>query len=266
MNQALRVCLGLSCAVWRTGESVVEIDRLAPTRRPVRRAIGTQSWRDLLFMHWPVPTDALRPLIPDGLTIDTFEGVSYVGLIPFTLERLRPAGVPESLALSFLETNARTYVHFRGNDPGVFFFSLDAASAFAAITARLTFGLPYYSARIRMTREGSTIEHVTRRNRGDASLKVRYEPGTEKGRAVPGTLDHFLVERYVLYAKHLGRLLTAQIHHTPYPLSRVTIASVEETVLSSAGIARPAGLPAVAHYSSGVDVELFAPRFLRVVT
>ena len=126
------------------------IDRVAPSRRPDRRAVMYQKWRSLLFLHWPVPIAALRPLVPAALDLDLWEGVAYVGLIPFAIEQARPVGPPASLALGFLETNVRTYVHLRGRGPGVYFFSLDAASRLAVAGARLGFGLPYYHARMRM--------------------------------------------------------------------------------------------------------------------
>jgi uncharacterized protein YqjF (DUF2071 family) len=224
--------------------------------------IGRQNWRDLLFLHWPVRVDALRPLIPAELTIDTFDGAAYVGLIPFALEGLRPAGVPRALALSFLETNARTYVHAGGADPGVYFFSLDAASRLAVIGARATFGLPYFHARMRFDAGPGTFEHSTQRDGSSARLVVRYEPGAAAGTAAPGTIDHFLLERYVLYAKHLGRMLKARIHHVPYPLRSAGIHALEESILACAGIELPADRSPLVHYSPGVDVELFAPRYL----
>jgi uncharacterized protein YqjF (DUF2071 family) len=36
------------------------------------------SWRDLLFLHWPVPAAALRPLVPAELTIEEVGGTSWV--------------------------------------------------------------------------------------------------------------------------------------------------------------------------------------------
>src|SRR5438094_831037 len=128
------------------------IDRLAPARRPDAIAVGTQRWRDLLFLHWPVPEAALRPVVPAALEIDLHEGTAYVGLVAFAMQDVRFRGMPDALALEFLETNVRTYVTRAGGDPGVFFFSLDAASRLAVHVARATFGLPYYPARMSLRR------------------------------------------------------------------------------------------------------------------
>ena len=91
------------------------VDRIAPTHRPDRRPAGWQRWRELLFVHWPIPVEALRPLIPERLHIDTFDGVAYIGVVPFAMEGVQPWWVP--FGMDFLETNLRTYVHING-EPG----------------------------------------------------------------------------------------------------------------------------------------------------
>ena len=141
--------------------AAIVIDRIAPTRRPRGPAAGTQRWRDLLFVHWPVPAASLRPLVPRRLEIDTFEGTAFLGIVPFAMEGVRFRGTPEALGMAFLETNVRTYVHVEGRDPGVYFFSLDAASLLAVVTARVTFGLPYFFADMEMRREDRTVSYGT---------------------------------------------------------------------------------------------------------
>jgi hypothetical protein len=239
------------------------IDRLAPARRPRGRPIARHRWRDLLFLHWPVPAAALRPLVPRGLDVDEHEGTAYVGLVPFALEGVRFAGTPEALGLAFLETNVRTYVHAGGREPGVLFFSLDASSWLACAGARASYGLPYFPAAMRERREGRAIEHATRRRallgRGPR-CDVRYEPLGAPAAAAPGSLEHFLCERYLLHVERLGRVFTGQVHHAPYPLEAARVERCEEDLVAAAGIARPAGPPPLAHYARAVDVDLFAPR------
>ena len=121
-----------------------EIDRITPTLRPSGLVVGHQRWRDLLFLHWPIPVAILRPLIPRQLEIDTYDGVAYIGLVPFWMTGVRPNWAPAQSAFSFLETNVRTYVYSEGcngRDPGVYFFSLEAASAIAVAVARQVLGL-----------------------------------------------------------------------------------------------------------------------------
>src|SRR5262249_24091783 len=125
------------------------IDRVAPTLEPGARAVMHQNWHHLLFLHWEVPPQELQRLIPSELTIDTFEGKAYVGLVPFTMSGVRPVLTPPLPWISsFHEINVRTYVHFRRKDPGVWFFSLDASSSIAVAAARATYKLPYFHSKI----------------------------------------------------------------------------------------------------------------------
>lgn len=101
-----------------------------------------QIWRDLLFAHWPVALDALRPLVPAALPLDTFDGRAWVTIAPFHME-VQPRGLPALPGMSRVpELNCRTYVTLDGK-PGVYFFSLD-------ITAGLRFGAhgPFITCRI----------------------------------------------------------------------------------------------------------------------
>lgn len=234
------------------------IDRIAPTRRPDGANAGTQRWRELLFLHWPVPPEVMRPLIPEGLELDLWEGRAWVGLVPFAMEGVRPGWLPEALSFTFLETNARTYV-VRDGAPGVWFFSLEAASWLAVQAARLGWGLPYHHARMSLTREGEArVYETTRRAPGAPGLSARFTPGTALGPSAPGTLEHFFLERYYLFAQRSGALWRGQVHHPPYPAQRVDVHELQEDLIAAAGLPAPAEPPAFAHYAAGVDVEVFA--------
>jgi uncharacterized protein YqjF (DUF2071 family) len=225
-----------------------------------------QRWHHLLFLHWKVPAETLRPLVPERLTLDTFQGEAWVGLIPFTMTHVRPVGLPPLPAISaFHEMNVRTYVHLDGRDPGVWFFSLDAAGRAAVLAARATMGLPYFFADMSMTERNGAFDYTSKRRwpgpkPAEASLRYRGRGSTR--RAAPGALEHFLIERYILYSMHLGRLLLGRVHHRPYPLEDAEVSDLSESVVAAASIARP-NEPPLAHYARGVDVEVFAPRVQR---
>jgi len=236
------------------------IDRITPTLRPDTPVVGYQQWRDLLFLHWPMPVEVLRPLVPEPLAIDTFAGVAYVGLVPFWMTGVRPAWAPGRLAFRFLETNVRTYVHLDGQDPGVYFFSLEAASRVAVAVARAQFGLPYFWASMRMRRDGQRIAYRSRRLlAGHPRSQVVFEPGAYLGPSAPGTLEHFLIERYVLHVRRGGRLWRGQVHHAPYPVQRARVLTLRDELIGAAGLPQPAVPPPLAHYAAGVDVEIFGP-------
>lgn len=235
-----------------------EIDRITPTLRPSGLVVGRQRWRDLLFLHWPIPVTTLRPLIPRQLEIDTHDGVAYVGLVPFRMTGVRPNWAPELSAFTFLETNVRTYVHRDGHDPGVYFFSLEAASAIAVAVARFQFGLPYYWAKMRLRRFGPEIEYRSRRLVGGTARSfARFEPGAFLGASAPGSLEHFLIERYYLHVERGGHLMRGQVHHSAYPVQRATLLGLNDELVSAAGLPQPIGPPALVHYVRGVDVDIF---------
>lgn len=244
---------------------VPEIDRLAPTRRPDERPVMYQSWRHLLFLHWALPPEVMAPLLPPGLTLDTFDGKAWVGLVPFTMRGVRPRGLPAVGFLSdFHETNVRTYVHFQGKDPGVWFFSLEAANAIAVRLARAWFKLPYHYARMELTtgREGEPLSYRSERRwpgPTPATCSVRCTPRGSSAPSSPGTLQHFLVERYFLYSTANGSLHRGQVHHPPYQVRGADVEGLDESLLAVAGIVRPAE-PPLALFSEGVDVDVFRLR------
>ena len=244
---------------------IADLAREALTRRPPGRPVMDQRWRRLLFLHWEVPADSLRRLLPDGVDLDLFEGRAFVGLVPFTMQGVRPRGLPAVRGLSdFHETNVRTYVHRRGERPGVWFFSLDAANAVAAALGRRWFGLPYFFARMSLEAEESggvlRLSYESRRiypGPRPSTTRVVAEVRSPVEPAQLGTLEYFLAERYLLYSmSRRGVMFTGRVHHSPYPLRAAEVVSLEESALLAAGIDRPEAHP-LAHYAEGVDVEVF---------
>jgi uncharacterized protein YqjF (DUF2071 family) len=233
------------------------MDRISQRQRPEGPNGGTQNWRRLLFMHWTVPVEELRKVVPASLELDLWQGEAYVGVVPFMMERVRPSYVPEAMALDFLETNVRTYV-YKDGVPGVYFLSLEAASRLAVAAARLTFGLPYWYAQMKLDEDADgNFTYDTVRQSGGARLHLRYRPG---GTLEKGALEDFLVERYVLYVERHGRMQRAQVHHVPYPLRGAEVMEVSDTLMTAGGLSEPPGPPRHICFSDGVDVEVFAPR------
>lgn len=236
----------------------LDIDRIAPTRRPEGKADSYQVWEDLLFVHWEVEASALRRVVPDGLDIDTFDGKAYVGVVPFMMRDVRPRLVPKALAFNFLETNLRTYVHVGGKDPGVFFFSLEAESRIAVQAARTIWGLPYFHATMSMHKEDNEVSYRTERSSGSNPVhSARYEITDYIGESKPGTLEFFLFERYLLHVERSGTLYTGQVHHVPYPVHNARVDEIEDGLIAAAGLPPAQGFPALSHYSKGVEVEIF---------
>jgi uncharacterized protein YqjF (DUF2071 family) len=181
-----------------------------------------QRWRELLFAHWPLDPEVLHPMIPPGLTLDTWEGQAWIAVVPFRMRDVAPRFCPSVPWLSaFPELNVRTYVRYQ-DKPGVWFFSLEAANPLAVRIARQLFHLPYMDARMACIREGDAVRyrsHRTHAGEPPADLRMRYRPTGPVYLSRPGTLEHWLTERYCLYSQAPnGILYRGEIHHAPWPL------------------------------------------------
>jgi len=210
--------------------------------------VGQQDWSDLLFLHWRVPGLDLRDHVPARLSIDERDGSAWVSMTPFTLRKGRLRGLPP--LPDFHELNFRTYVTLPGHGPGIWFFSLDAANALAVAMARITIRLPYFPARM----ERAAGRFQSKRSVGRARFEVRFSTGAELGRATPGSLEEFLVERYQLYSRALGPVLwRGPVRHQPWRLFSASVTDLHEDLSSAAGL-RPLGRPDLCHWSPGVQV------------
>jgi uncharacterized protein len=242
-----------------------------------------QNWGKLLFMHWPIGAEILRPLIPAQLSIDTFDGSAWIGVVPFTMWGIRASFLPPIPRTSaFHELNVRTYVHYQGV-PGVWFFSLDAASRLAVWGARRFYHLPYFNAEMDLRQSRNTIEYSSQRidaltygelfgaeragfpadldahrfrDRGRAELKVNWNIGEPLPPSKPDSLLFFLTERYCLYSLRRGRIYRSRIFHEPWPLKGATVNSNQSTMVESLGLPQLSGDP-VLHYAESIAVNIW---------
>jgi uncharacterized protein YqjF (DUF2071 family) len=230
-----------------------------PWALPQGRWLFAQTWEDVLFCHWRVPLSALGALVPRPLEIDTFEGSAWVGIIPFRLTGFRVRGLPAAPRLSsFPELNVRTYVT-DGKRPGIFFISLDAARDWAVWGARRVYKLPYYRARMSMTKPDWIEFSSERVGAGPHPRKfsARYRPAGAPQELGPGTLEHFLTERYCLYTTDGVRVLRGDAHHVPWSIQPAE-AEIGQNSMAPAPIELE-GEPLL-HYSSRQDALIWPLR------
>lgn len=236
------------------------IDRISPSRRPQGYSVMRQRWAELLFLHWEADPHQLQSLLPPGLELDTYDGKAYIGLVPFTMTGVRPTVLPPFPPLSnFHEVNVRTYVHRQGDNPGVWFFSLDAANALAVRLARAWFRLPYHFARMNLHITPERTHYTSQRlwlPPLPAECDIAYTPTGVIAPAQPDTLEHFLCERYFLYTYARGQLYRGQVHHAPYPLQSAILHHCRENLIAAAGIARP-DTPPLIHFAREVRTQIF---------
>lgn len=241
-------------------EALTDVSHL-PVPPPARAWSITMRWEELLFLHWRAPAEVLQRHLPSGLTIDTRDGSAWLGVVPFRMAATRFRLLPRiPTSHTFPELNLRTYVR-HGDRAGVWFFSLDAASRLAVEGARWSFGLPYFQARMQCQRQGETVhyQHERRDRRGPAAaFMADWRAVGASQRSAPGTPEHFLTERYCLFAVRRGRLLRGDIAHRPWQLApaEVALANCDLTRLIDLSLAGP---PESALVAQPVEVAAWSP-------
>lgn len=240
--------------------SILDQTAHRPWPLPAGPWVMQQTWYNLLFAHWPIAVEALRAHIPEPLEIDTFNGQGWLGVVPFGMSNVYPRfTVPVPGISHFLELNVRTYVRL-GQRPGVYFFSLDAANPLAVEVARRWYQLPYFNARMRMRADGEWINYASRRTHRGALLaefRGRYRPVGEVYHAQPGSLEHWLTERYCLYTLTQGQVYRGEIHHGPWPLQPAQAEIELNTMAEAHGLNLPAR-PPLLHFARWIQTMEWA--------
>ena len=236
--------------------------RLAERNRPAARVVMRQRWAKLLFLHWAWDPAVVQRTLPAGLTVDTFGGRAWIGLVPFFMRDVRPAGCPAVPGLSdFLELNVRTYVHDAAGRPGVWFYSLDCNQWLAVKIARRFFHLPYEHAVMSAAIDPASenIDYRSQRAGSNDVSRFRYHPAAAGREATPGSLEFFLVERYTLFAHDArgGRLFAGRVAHSPYRVAEADHPEWDTTMLRLAGFDPQGRGPDHLCVAGDVDVEIF---------
>lgn len=221
-----------------------------------------QDWLDLAFLHYRVDARQIASRLPSGLRLQEYGGSAWVGLVPFRMAGIGRRELSSiSLLPSFPELNLRTYVECQGK-PGVWFFSLDAASRPIVLGGRRFYGLPYHLASASLRRQQAFHHFESARRDGPAEFKARYRATGSTFLAQAGTFEHWAAERYCLYAQHPARGLSrVEVHHAPWPLQAADLQIEANSILAAADI-HPVDPAPVCHVSSGVRVVSYAPEFI----
>ncbi len=224
-----------------------------------------QRWDRLTFLHWPFEPAQVARLLPSGLEPDLFDGVAWVGLVPFFMHVATPDGRVVPWVSKFAETNVRTYVRNRDGITGIWFFSLDAARLGAVAVARSTYRLPYFWSAMEVEQSGDEIFYRCRRRLpgpAGASSLARIRIGDRLRAAEVDERDHFLTARWVLFSVAGSSRRLARACHEPWPLYRAQATAIQDSLIAAAGLPMPDGPPLV-HFSPGVDVAIGAPESCR---
>lgn len=236
----------------------------------------SQSWNDLLFIHYAFDPLILRQLVPDALTLDLYDGAAWITVSPLCTSHMRPSGIPPLPGLSFFpQVNLRTYVTL-GGKPGLFYLSVDAANLSAVWFARMFFRMQYWHSAIQIS--GATIHarrseessihfrssrlHGPTSSKGSPKFDVVYSPEGEPHWARAGSLDEFLTERYCAYSWNRGKVYRIEVHHQPWPLQRARVEIRTNSLADRFGLMLPAE-PDLCHFSRSLKMLAWAPENIR---
>ena len=241
----------------------------------IKRTPMRMKWDDLTMLHWRYDPEEVQALLPDGLDVETFDGSAWVGLVPFHMRVDVPFAPTMKSILHFPETNVRTYVTGQSNNPGVYFWSLEASSLPAVVTARTSYQVPYFWADMtiektdadgaaidRPMREGDQITYAAARkwpNPTPATSIVSVTVGEPFAAGQQGPLDRFLTARWALYGDLWKWRSYATMYHEPWPLHFATVDAYDDGLVEAAGLSEPEGPPLV-HFSPGVNVRCGWPQ------
>jgi uncharacterized protein YqjF (DUF2071 family) len=228
-----------------------------PERRVAFPMVG-QRWRNISFIHWPCEPDVVARQLAPGLEPDVFDGAAWIGLTPFSTTCELFAAIPVPGPRRFPETNVRTYVRARNGDDGLWFFSLDVVNAANTVLGR-ALNLPYFTAQQMTVSPGELVRYQGRRS-DDVAYDLRVRPGPPVD---AGPFETFLTGRWSGFLSFGPLLLRVDVEHEPWPLHSASLDSVDESLVSAAGIQCAEAEPVV-HYARGVDTRLSYPRVVRV--
>jgi uncharacterized protein len=230
-----------------------------PLPRPV---VIDQQWADVTFVHWPVRPEAVARLCPPGTRPDVFNGLTYVGLIPFEIRRTTlSTALPLPYFGSFAETNIRLYSIDDAGRHGVVFLSLETARLAVVPLLRIVLGVPYTWAKMRVIRHDNQVSYDSERRWPRRGLRSRLT--VEVGDVIePTELEIWLTARWGAHTRKVGRTWWVPNEHCQWPLHAAKIVELHDDLLVASGVA-PAGDRFRALYSPGVRARFSRPILVR---
>ena len=240
-----------------------QAQRFAARERPSGYTVMKQRWSHLLFLHWEIEPELVQQSLPEGLYVDTFHGKTYLGVVPFFMERIRPVYCPPVPGISwFQELNFRAYVYDKNGQPGIWFYSLDCNQWLAVKVARKFFNLPYQHAKMSSFKKNDELYYQSQRYGEEKMQTFSYPASLDSYReAAPDSLEFFLLERYRLFSVDCSNVIyQGMVNHTPYQFQPVTVEDDSSRLFSLAGFEEPEVAPVSSMIANTVDVDIFPLR------
>jgi len=253
--------------------------------RPLEHPLFHCSWNRAVFLHYRVPPKFLQPQIPFDL--DLYEGHAYVSLVAFTLRNMRLTHPHLKFITQPLHThsflNVRTSVRV-GEQPGIYFLAEWLNNRLATILGPVLYGLPYRFGKLTYSHIAPSLFGEVTGGMGSctpiggADIPVRLRAKPENSRpalrynatvplsaiyapAKAGTVDEFLLERYIAFTKHGPFRRLFQVAHAPWPQIPIAADIESDTLLHQTGPWFPHARFIAANFSPGLsNVQMSRPQ------
>lgn len=133
-----------------------------------------------LVLAYALPEEVLLPLLPPGLTLDTYEGRGFLAIAMVQTRGLRPTFMPRFVGQDFFLTGYRVFV--RHQDPvtgrrlrGLRILRSDTNKRLMAFWGNRLTHYNYQVAEVAYARNGDQLDIEIITPRGEADLKVRAD-------------------------------------------------------------------------------------------
>jgi uncharacterized protein len=201
------------------------------------RPFLTAQWRSLVMLNYEIDPVVLRPLVPRGAELDTWNGKHFVSLVGFLMLDTCVLGVPVPLHQNFEEVNLRFYVRHRGKEGwrrGVVFVKEVVPRLAIATMARWLYNENYVACPMSSSVQlpdpaRGTTGSITYRWHGPARMnEVTAAMAGIPGIPASGSEEEFITEHYWGYVRQRdGGTVEYRVAHPPWRVWQATTASFD---------------------------------------
>jgi uncharacterized protein len=178
----------------------------------------TAEWRHLLMINYEIDPALLKPYLPHGVEIDSWNGHCYVSMVGFLFLNTRVMGLPVPMHMNFEEVNLRFYVR-RGEQRGVVFIREIVPRWAIATIARVLYNEQYIALPMRHAVGNGRVEYEWRT--GDRWNRLSAQIAGEPAPIAAGSQEEFITEHYWGYtAQRDGGTLEYRVEHPPWRIWR----------------------------------------------
>jgi uncharacterized protein YqjF (DUF2071 family) len=229
-----------------------------------RRPFLTADWRWLVMLNYEIDPGVLKPLLPPGTELDSFNGVTYASVVGFLFLQTRVFGIALPFHHDFEEVNLRFYVRRKSEGEwrrGVVFVRELVPRPLIAWVARTVYHEPYLAVPMRheIERGPGALRCCYTWRRGGRWESLAARASGESIITSDDSEEAFITEHYWGYTAHGGRTTEYQVEHPKWRVWRAEEATFNadvKTLYGEAFVAPLAQPPRSAFIADGSPVTV----------